>query len=224
MVWMALGTVVVLAVACVALYPPVRTTFLRRDDDDPDQAQLVVVRRLVAEDVEVVRDEVDALTRMVAAQAEHAADEDVRADLDRATSSMTAAQRPLDVAADVAEATGHLANARLGLAAAACRVTGEPMPPLPTVCFFDARHGLATAQPHWAEPGHGARTLPACAACADRIADGARPDLRTVEVDGRPRPYWEAGDVFQAYGQGYFPGEAWLFRPVAATPRSGSAR
>lgn len=205
MLWMALGIAVVLAVGFVALCTPVRTAFLRRRDHDIDETGLVVVRRLVAEDVEVLRDEVDGLTRQVAAHAGTAADDDLRADLDRATSSMTAAQRPLDAAEDVAEATSHLATARLALAAATSRVTGEPLPPLPTVCFFDARHGLATAQPRWTQPGHGTRVLPACATCAGRIADGARPDLRTVEVGGRPVPYWEAGEVFHAYGQGYFP-------------------
>jgi len=180
-------------------------SFLRRRDDDTDQAGLVLVRRTVAEDVDVLRDEVDALTRLVAAHAEHAADDELRSDLDRATSSMTAAQRPLDGAEDVAEATSHLATARLALASAASRVTGEPLPELPTVCFFDARHGLATAQPRWTEPGHGTRVLPACAACAARIADGARPDVRTVEVGGHAVAYWGAGEVFRAYGQGYFP-------------------
>jgi hypothetical protein len=43
--------------------------------------------------------------------------------------------------------------------------------------------------------------------CASRIQQREKPEIRTVEVGGRKVPYWEAGNAYLPYSQGYFPGQ-----------------
>ena len=46
--------------------------------------------------------------------------------------------------------------------------------------------------------------MPACAADAQRLADGAPPDVRIVSVGGRPKPYWNVPVLYGPLLVGYY--------------------
>jgi hypothetical protein len=101
----------------------------------------------------------------------------------------------------IAEGQYHLASAR-ALAA------GEPKPARRASCFFDPRHGMSVRDVLWTPPDGGPpREVPACAADARKVEAGIEPDMRKVEVGGRPVNYVNAGFA-PAYwgGFGFFPG------------------
>jgi hypothetical protein len=109
------------------------------------------------------------------------------------------AQRPADLVA----VGGALERARYELACARAQLHGAESPARTAPCLFDPRHGPSAAEVPWsaARTGAGDRgdasPVPACAADAQRLADGAAPDVRIVSLGGRPTPYW---DVPVAYG------------------------
>ena len=55
-----------------------------------------------------------------------------------------------------------------------------------------------------AADGDDARPVPACAADAQRLADGAAPDVRIVSVGGRPTPYWDVPVLYGPLLVGYY--------------------
>ncbi|MYU17195.1 hypothetical protein GTZ78_42570, partial [Streptomyces sp. SID8361] len=96
----------------------------------------------------------------------------------------------------------------------AARREGRPLPQRRPPCFFDPRHGPSVRDVPWAPLGGTRRSVPACAADATRIDDGAEPDARTVPVGGdRRRPYWEAGPAYGPWASGYFGGYGSMLLP-----------
>ncbi len=120
---------------------------------------------------------------------------------------------------EVSRVTDILSTGRYALASVRARVAGLPVPELRPPCFFNPLHGPSTRNVVWTRPGRGTRTVPAWAQDAARVANGERPDLRTVRLAGQQLPYWEAGEAFLPYSKGYFaaamitvanqPGVAW---------------
>ena len=118
------------------------------------------------------------------------------------------AQRSADlVAVGVA-----LEMARYELACIRALLDGAASPAHTAPCLFDPRHGPSTAEVQWS-PGHDgagggdrddARFVPACAADARRVADGAPPDVRIVSVGGRPKPYWDVPVLYGPLLVGYY--------------------
>ena len=49
-----------------------------------------------------------------------------------------------------------------------------------------------------------ARTVPACPADAERVLAGADPYIRTVQVGAQRVPYWEGGQAYAPWAQGYY--------------------
>jgi len=95
-----------------------------------------------------------------------------------------------------------LVRGRDELARAAALLDGGEPPPARRPCFFDARHGPAAREVEW-----DSRRVAACAADAERVEEGAEPDVRHVLVDGRPVPYWDAPPEFRPWIEGQY-GEA----------------
>ena len=102
-------------------------------------------------------------------------------------------------------------------AAQATRATldGKPVPAadsplLEGLCSFDPKHGKSVTEAPIDGPNGGSVDVPVCQSCADQIAQGNRPDVRTVP-DGRGRdvPYWN----MPGYG-GYGRGGGWLMPMV----------
>ena len=92
-----------------------------------------------------------------------------------------------------------LVRGRDELARAAALLDGEEPPPAGRPCFFDARHGPAVREVEW-----DSRRVSACAADAERVEDGAEPDVRHVLVDGLPVPYWDAPPEFRPWIEGQY--------------------
>ena len=88
------------------------------------------------------------------------------------------------------------------------RVAGEPLPTRRPPCFFNPAHGPSTDDVSWAPPGGQPRQVPVCAADADRLSQGAEPDVRTVQQGVQRVPYWQGGPAYSPYTQGYFGGYA----------------
>jgi hypothetical protein len=115
------------------------------------------------------------------------------------------AQRPADL---VAVGTA-LERARYELASTRALLDGADSPAHTAPCLFDPRHGPSVAEVPW-PPGVGgavalaARPVPACAADAQHLAEGAAPDIRIVSVGGRPKPYWEVPVLYGPLLVGYY--------------------
>jgi hypothetical protein len=116
------------------------------------------------------------------------------------------AQRPADLAA----VGGALERARYELACARALLDGAEPPGRAAPCLFDPRHGSSVAEVSWAPGGRGgavasaARPVPACAADARRLADGAAPEIRIVSLGDRQAPYWDVPVLYGPLLVGYY--------------------
>ncbi|MFD9126795.1 hypothetical protein [Kitasatospora sp. NPDC059571] len=167
-------------------------------------AQLAQLRTVVDEDITAFGEELDRLDFSPgAADADDAQRADYTHALDayeRAKATMDAARTPEDVR-PVSEA---LADGRFALAVLAARREKRPLPERRPPCFFDPRHGPSVRDEEWAPIGGAVRTVPVCAADAARLADGAEPDIRTVETGYGRQPYWDAGPAYSPWAGGYY--------------------
>jgi uncharacterized membrane protein YgcG len=123
---------------------------------------------------------------------------------ERGTAGLDAARRVSDMTA-VSRAIGE---GQYHLACAGALAAGRPRPDRRPSCFFDPRHGMSVRDVYWTPPDGGvARTVPACAADAHKVDQGIEPEVRQVEVAGRPVNYMNAGFA-PAYwgGYGFLPG------------------
>jgi hypothetical protein len=174
----------------------------RRTDD------LDAVRAVADEDVtrfgeELQRLDDDLLTVTL--------DEATRQDYQRALDSYESAKdsvarvtRP-DEVRHVSEA---LEDGRYAVACVRARVAGQPLPARRPPCFFNPSHGPSTIDIEWAPAGGAPRQVPVCAADADRVAQGAQPDVRTVPYGVGRVPYWQGGPAYSPWASGYFGGYA----------------
>ena len=90
------------------------------------------------------------------------------------------------------------------MACVCARLAGQPLPVRRPPCFFSPQHGPSTEDVEWAPPGGVPRTVPACAADAERVRAGAEPHVRTVMVGPQRVPYWDAGPAYSPWVMGYF--------------------
>ena len=111
-----------------------------------------------------------------------------------------------DAAAD--DSLGLLAALELTRRADAT-LDGRPRPP----CFFDPRHGAAKTRTRWRLGGEEA-DIPACRACARKIAKGRPP----IPLQDRGRPYFERDTLWARTGFGA------LDDDLAARVLAGEAR
>lgn len=173
---------------------------LRRRRD----ADLAAVLKVADEDVtrfgeELQRLDVDMLTTPL--------DEPMRQDYQRALDSYESAKDLLQRAAEpghVKHVTEALEDGRYAVACVLARKDGTPLPVRRPPCFFNPAHGPSTTDIEWAPPGGVQRQVPVCAADADRVRQGAEPDIRTVPQGYGRVPYWQAGPAYSPWAMGYF--------------------
>ncbi len=203
----------------------VQVTMKRRRSRDSAAEELTGVRRLAEEDVVLFGEELMALGDRLGRQQ---IDAETRADYQRALDAYEASQRAaamLNEPEQISRVTDALATGRYAVACVRARAEGLPVPQLRTPCFFNPQHGPSVRDVEWTTSRHGTRLVPACAQDAARVAARERPEVRTVTIEGRSVPYWEAGAAFLPYSSGYFPagvviaGAAvgWAFDPGAAS-------
>jgi uncharacterized membrane protein YgcG len=123
---------------------------------------------------------------------------------ERGTAALDAARRPKDMGA----VSRAIAAGQYHLASADALAAGEPRPERRPACFFDPRHGMSVRDVYWTPPDGGpGRTVPACADDARKVDNGIEPELRNVEVNGRPVSYVNAGFAPSYWGGfGFGPG------------------
>lgn len=172
------------------------------------QAELAAVRKVVDEDVTRFGEELQRLDHdLLVADLDEAGRQDYQRALDSyeaAKESMALLSRP----EDVSHVTRTLEDGRYAVTCVKARVAGESLPTRRPPCFFNPGHGPSTDDVSWAPPGGQPRQVPVCAADADRLAQGAEPDVRTVQQGVQRVPYWQGGPAYSPYTQGYFGGYA----------------
>ncbi|MGH2690660.1 MAG: hypothetical protein ACRDKW_17900, partial [Actinomycetota bacterium] len=177
-----------------------------------EAAELEEVRRTVTEDLvslgEALR-AVDLDVRMPGA--DRRASDDYERGLTMYQQASTALDRARR-AADVAAVTSAIDEGRYAVESAKTRIEGREPPERRPPCFFDPRHGHATTEVEWAPPGGAPRTIPVCAADAQRIADGIDPEPRRVGVAGAQVPYWDAPGYYGPWYGGFYGGGGGLLQ------------
>jgi hypothetical protein len=104
--------------------------------------------------------------------------------------------------------TEALEDGRYAVACVLARRNGDPLPVRRPPCFFNPAHGPSTTDVDWAPPAGLPRPVPMCAADADRVRQGAEPDIRTVQEGYARVPYWQAGPAYSPWASGYFGADA----------------
>ncbi len=180
----------------------------RRALEERQAADLAAVRKVAEEDVtrfgeELQRLDTDVLTT--------ALDEAARQDYQRALDSYESAKESLGMVTrseEIKHVTQALEDGRYAAACVLARTEGRPLPTRRPPCFFNPAHGPSTTDIDWAPPGGQQRQVPVCAADADRVSQGAEPDIRTVRQGAGRVPYWQGGPAYSPYASGYFGGYA----------------
>jgi hypothetical protein len=178
----------------------------KRQREAAEAAQLDKLKAVVDQDITAYGEELDRLELDLRSPrlSDEGRDEYARAlDLyESAKEQLAAARHP----ADIQRVTHALEEGRYLLARVGARQDDRPLPERRPPCFFDPRHGPSTEDVEWTPPMGAPRMVPACAADALRVKEGAEPDSRLVPVGGRDRPYWEGGRTYEPYAGGYFTG------------------
>jgi type II secretory pathway pseudopilin PulG len=201
--------VVLLVIAGVALLVRAaarnreRQALERRNAED-----LEALRKVADEDVTRFGEELQRLDTDMSAVP---LDEAMRQDYQRALDAYEAAKESLRLATrpdHVKHVTEALEDGRYAVACVNARTKGEPLPVRRPPCFFNPAHGPSTTDVEWSPPGGALRKVPVCGADADRVAQGAEPDIRTVPQGVGRVPYWQGGPAYSPWASGYFGGYA----------------
>lgn len=118
--------------------------------------------------------------------------------------------RDAATADELVAAIGLLAGGRRRLATVEAYLVAETPPTGRFACFFDPAHGPSVSETDWTTVRYGTRAVPVCLQDAALLGAGVRPEGRTVRLDGRTVPYWEARDATAVYLLGYFGGHRLL--------------
>ena len=167
-------------------------------------ADLEAPRRAAEEDVTRFGEELQRLDLDVQMAG---VDEAMLQDWQRALDSYESAKRSLEMVQtpeDVRHVTTALEDGRYAVACVRARRDGQPLPVRRPPCFFNPSHGPSTTDVDWSPPGGQPRRIPVCGADADRLAQGAEPDIRTVPQGAGRVPYWNAGPAYSPWAMGYF--------------------
>jgi len=201
---MELLLVLVVVVGVLALVSGVSRRNQRLALERKNAADLAAVAKVVDEDVTRFGEELQRLdTEMLVTRL----DEPMRQDYQRALDSYEAAKHTLGQAGrpeDLKHVTEALEDGRYAAACVIARRNGDPLPVRRPPCFFNPAHGPSSTDIEWAPPAGVPRQVPVCAADADRVAQGAEPDIRTVPQGYGRVPYWQAGPAWSPYAAGYF--------------------
>ena len=168
------------------------------------ESQLTTSKRAAEEDVTKFGEELQRLDVDVAG---HPLDEPMQQDYQRALDAYDNAKSSLDAVKqpdEIKHVTEILEDGRYAVACVKARVAGDPLPAKRPPCFFNPAHGPSSQNVEWAPPGGVLRDVPACPADAERVLAGADPYIRTVQVGAQRVPYWEGGQAYAPWAQGYY--------------------
>ena len=166
--------------------------------------QLSTSKRAADEDVTKFGEELQRLDIDVAG---HPLDEPMQQDYQRALDAYENAKMSLDAVPqpdEIRHVTEILEDGRYAIACVKARVAGQPLPAKRPPCFFNPAHGPSSQDVDWAPPGGVPAAVPACPADAERVLAGADPYIRTVQVGAQRVPYWEGGQAYAPWAQGYY--------------------
>lgn len=197
--WLPLGILAAVGGGGFLLY--------RRNQRNRERAQLEEVRKALDEDITAYGEQLTALdldvrsssTLPEAANVEYGKALDL---YDTAKEAADRAERPTDLK----RVTTALEEGRWLLSCVDARLKGDPVPERRLPCFFDPSHGPSVEDVQWAPRGGTMRSVPACAADAQRIGHGEDPESRMVRTADGERPYWEAGPAYAGWAGGYYGG------------------
>ena len=176
----------------------------QRREKQRELEALTAVRAAAEEDVVRFGEDVTLLGNETAGRE---LDEATRQDYRRALDAYDASKSALDRVTkpdDIRGITGILEDGRYAIGCVQARLAGKPLPARLPPCFFNPQHGPSVENVDWAPPGGVPRSVPACAADAERVRAGAEPDVRKVPVGAGRKPYWQGGRGYGPYAQGYF--------------------
>lgn len=200
--------VLLLLVVGVVIFAAVRlgarSRAVERQQAEELESQLTASRKAAEEDVTKFGEELQRLDIDVAG---HPLDEAMRQDYERALDAYEDAKTSLDAVKspeEIRHVTEILEDGRYGVACVKARVAGEPLPTKRPPCFFNPAHGPSSQNVDWTPPGGSSRSVPACAADAERVLVGAEPSIRTVQVGAQRVPYWQGGPAYEPWAQGYY--------------------
>lgn len=168
------------------------------------ESVLTTSRRAADEDVTKFGEELQRLDSDVAG---HALDEPMQQDYQRALDAYDDAKVSLDAVRrpeEIRHVTEILEDGRYAVACVKARIAGQPLPAKRPPCFFNPAHGPSSRDVEWAPPGGVPRAVPACPADAERVLAGADPYIRTVQVGAQRVPYWQGGQAYAPWAQGYY--------------------
>ena len=134
-------------------------------------------------------------------------DEAMRQDYQRALDSYESAKETVRHASEadhVRHVTASLEDGRYAVACVLARRDARPLPVRRPPCFFNPAHGPSTLDIAWAPPAGVPRQVPVCDADADRVRQGAEPDIRMVPQGNGRVPYWQAGPAYSPWASGYY--------------------
>lgn len=168
------------------------------------ERQLATSKQAADEDVTKFGEELQRLDADVAGEPlNEAMQQDYQRALDAyddAKMSLAAVERP----EEIRHVTEILEDGRYGVACVKARIAGEALPQKRPPCFFNPAHGPSVKNVRWAPPRGSVREVPACEADAERVLAGADPYIRTVQLGARRVPYWEGGEAYAPWAQGYY--------------------
>lgn len=166
--------------------------------------QLATSKRAADEDVTKFGEELQRLDTDVAG---HPLDEAMQQDYQRALDAYENSKLSLDRVSrpeEIKHVTEILEDGRYAIACVKARVNRQPLPAKRPPCFFNPAHGPSSTDVEWAPPGGVPRAVPACPADAERVQAGADPYIRTVQVGAQRVPYWQGGQAYAPWAQGYY--------------------
>ena len=165
---------------------------------------LATSKRAADEDVTKFGEELQRLDTDVSG---HPLDEPMQQDYQRALDAYEDAKVSLDRVRqpeEIKHVTEILEDGRYAIACVKARVNKQPLPAKRPPCFFNPAHGPSSQDVDWAPPGGVPRAVPACPADAERVLAGADPYIRTVQVGAQRVPYWQGGQAYAPWAQGYY--------------------
>jgi hypothetical protein len=203
----ATGTILGVAVVTLLLVGGGALVFGARRRRRERERELAEVKTVAQEDLIALGEDIRALdidTSMPGTDPEairhHAEAVDA---YQRAARILDRATRPQDLAG----MSAALEAGRFSMTSARAILEGRPPPERRPPCFFDPRHGPSTQDVEWTPPGGIPRTVPACAADAQRVRDGVEPESRQVLTGAGGRvPYYNAPGNYAPFLGGYFGG------------------
>lgn len=196
--------IVVVVGVLITLVSARRGALTRRQAQAALESQLATSRAAAEEDVTRFGEELQRLDSDVAG---HPLDEAMHQDYARALDAYDHAKQSLAAvreADEVRHVTEILEDGRCAIACVKARVANQPLPQKRPPCFFNPAHGPSSQNVDWAPPGGVVRSVPACPADAERVLVGADPYIRTVQVGAQRVPYWQGGQAYAPWAQGYY--------------------